>query len=738
MNAAHGNHPSVLVLQLFDEGRLDEGEVAALMGHLDACPHCQEIVKTLPADSLLRRLRAAHAAGGTLPEMSVEQVTRAAAEALDLPPEETAEEPPLDILPGEMPLDLPPELREHKQYSVERELGRGGMGVVYLARDGLMNRLIVLKVVNSLLVRETGMRDRFLREIQLAALLGHPNVVTAYHAEQIGQLLVLVMEYAPGETLELIMANRKGRPLPVVNACHYARQVAFGLQYAFEQGLVHRDIKPANLILTVTQKKTHLVRILDFGLAKARSDSEGSSTGLTGLGAMMGTPAYMAPEQSDDASRADIRADIYSLGCTLYFLLAGRPPFEAKSLRGLLDAHALKAAVPLSQVHGDVSAELSSIVERMMAKDPSRRYQKPEEVVKALAPFLAGGKKLERLPLPEPKPEPEPTAEAARKADSRKKVTIPVAKGVKPGIASPPTLREQPGPVSDPVANERIDRKRPIWVFFVFGAYLILFAGVIISPLWMPFIFETVLLNRETIDLFIWVYFFPSFCFHAPSVDSPGGLFIGPLVISIVSFGISVSLLIVPIGKQWDLPRLQKSIVVPLLGSATAAAIVCLGGAVASSAYLIDHGPDSFGVYNPDHGPISAKSSLGQVVIPILLFSPIAVWVIWLVAFGVLARSIDRLTWSDRLYQSLVAGSVLELLIAIPLHILVRRRGECCAGMWTGFGIGVGLIVMLIAIGPGVFFLFFRRYKQVYKPRNAKRRAAQRNRLAGNVSKDEV
>jgi serine/threonine protein kinase len=215
---------------------------------------------------------------------------------------------------------VPPELRDHEQYEVLRELGRGGMGVVYLARNRLMNRPEVLKVVNPQLLHEPGAAERFLREIQSAARLGHPNIVTAYAALQVGALLVLAMEYVEGEDLARLV--RAGGPLPVANACAYACQAALGLQHAFERGLVHRDIKPHNLILA-RHGKQQLIKILDFGLAKATREKGATGHGLTRSGVILGTPEYMAPEQTLDAARADIRADLYSLGCTLYFLLTG-------------------------------------------------------------------------------------------------------------------------------------------------------------------------------------------------------------------------------------------------------------------------------------------------------------------------------------------------------------------------------------------------------------------------------
>ncbi len=270
-------------------------------------------------------------------------------------------------------------------YEILGELGRGGMGVVYLAKNVLMNRLEVLKVANkALLDRQPGAAERFLREIRAAAQLGHENVVKAYSALKVGELLVFAMEYVEGEDLAKLV-KRKG-PLPVAHACHYISQAATGLQHAHEQGMIHRDVKPPNLILMRIGKK-HVIKILDFGLAKAVQEGD-SLTDLTGQGAMLGTPAYMAPEQAQDAASADIRADIYSLGCTLYFLLAGAPPFTRKSHYATLKAHESMAPMPLNQLRAEVPAELASVVGRMMAKAPAKRYQKPNDVTKALAPFL--------------------------------------------------------------------------------------------------------------------------------------------------------------------------------------------------------------------------------------------------------------------------------------------------------------------------------------------------------------
>ena len=189
------------------------------------------------------------------------------------------------------------------------------------------------------------MAERFLREIRAAAKLNHENVVKAYSAPQAGELLVFAMEYVDGEDLSKVV-QRQG-PLPIAQACHYVSQAAMGLEHAHEHDMVHRDIKPQNLMLA--RREEHIVKILDFGLAKAKREGE-AVTELTVQGAVMGTPAYMAPEQARDSASADIRADIYSLGCTLYFLLTGAPPFTGKSVFAILQAHASAEPTPLGRL----------------------------------------------------------------------------------------------------------------------------------------------------------------------------------------------------------------------------------------------------------------------------------------------------------------------------------------------------------------------------------------------------
>ena len=258
------------------------------------------------------------------------------------------------------------------------------MGVVYLAQNTLMGRLEVLKVVGGHLLNRPGVLERFQREIRSAARLRHANIVTAYTALRLGEGLVLAMEYVEGLDLAK-MVKAKG-PLPVSHSCNFAYQTAIGLQHAHEHGMVHRDIKPANLILSRVGKKA-VVKVLDFGLAKITSEGQADG-GLTREGQMLGTPDFIAPEQIRDSQSADIRADIYSLGCTLYYLLTGGPPFSGEHLWDLYQAHFSMDATPLNLVRPEVPVELASLVAKMMAKEPSKRFQTPGKVAEALVPYF--------------------------------------------------------------------------------------------------------------------------------------------------------------------------------------------------------------------------------------------------------------------------------------------------------------------------------------------------------------
>jgi serine/threonine protein kinase len=285
--------------------------------------------------------------------------------------------------------DLPPELAGHPKFRVVRELGRGGMGVIYLAEHRVLDKPVALKVLNPDVLDNPQALARLLQEAKAAGALDHPNIARAHDADQAGDLHFLVMEFVEGVSLAQVLEQRG--QLPVAHACHYVRQAALGLQHAFEKGMVHRDIKPHNLMLT----PKGVVKVLDFGLARVRDERKKVAPRLTRLESFMGTPTYVAPEQAVDAREADTRSDIYSLGCTLYALLAGRPPFVGSTLTEILLAHIEKEARPLHELRPDVPAELSAVVTKMLAKAPAQRFQRPAEVAQVLAPFIKKAKSPE-------------------------------------------------------------------------------------------------------------------------------------------------------------------------------------------------------------------------------------------------------------------------------------------------------------------------------------------------------
>ena len=373
MDAVTSLHPTDERLRGFGLGKLDDPSAEEVNRHLAECPDCRRRVAEMSADSFLDRVRDAKRDRGTSTVgQSRIDATRSHVGAATLPP------------PSET---LPPGLADHPDYQVKRELGRGGMGVVYLAHNRLMGRDEVLKVMGREIVARPELLDRFLREIRAVARLRHPNIVTAFSAVRLGESIVFAMEHVEGLDLSKLV-KIKG-PMPVAHACLFAHQAALGLQHAHEEGLVHRDIKPGNLILSRKGDRA-TVKVLDFGLAKATREQQVDSA-LTREGQALGTPDYIAPEQILDAPNADIRADIYSLGGTLFYLLTGRPPFQATSLYDLYQAHISRDADPLNLLRPEVPAELAALVAKMMAKDPSRRFQTPGEVADALKPFFRKG-----------------------------------------------------------------------------------------------------------------------------------------------------------------------------------------------------------------------------------------------------------------------------------------------------------------------------------------------------------
>ncbi len=266
---------------------------------------------------------------------------------------------------------------------LEELIGSGGMGTVYRARHRRMNRQVAVKVLHQTTARNDHMLQRFQREAYAAARLTHPNIVTAYDADDQNGQLFLVMEYVEGEDLASIV-ERDG-PMNVAKAVNCVVQAAQGLHYAHSQGVVHRDVKPSNLLLD----RAGVLKILDMGLARMEerpSDSLGSG-GLTGEHELLGTVDYMSPEQADDSKQVNERADVYSLGCTLFYLLTGRSPFYRPTILKTLLAHRTAPIPRAKEIAPQIPDDLDTLLVEMLAKDPQDRIGNMGEVIKRLSRF---------------------------------------------------------------------------------------------------------------------------------------------------------------------------------------------------------------------------------------------------------------------------------------------------------------------------------------------------------------
>src|SRR5262249_11584161 len=279
-------------------------------------------------------------------------------------------------------------------YVLLERLGEGGMGAVFKARNWKLGRVVALKLIRKEHLKDAEVVARFRREIRAAARLCHPNIVQAHDADEVSGSHFLIMEYVEGIDLGRLVEQRG--PLPVADACACVCQAALGLQHAFEQGLVHRDIKPSNLLLAGSAGRTNLapgdsgvVKILDLGLALLQPTAEDLTSTLTSENVVMGTPDFMAPEQTLDSHAVDIRADLYSLGCTLYFLLTGQVPFPGGTVGQKIARHLAQEPVPVEQMRPDVPPAVAAVVRKLLAKQPEDRYQTPAGLAAVLQFGLA-------------------------------------------------------------------------------------------------------------------------------------------------------------------------------------------------------------------------------------------------------------------------------------------------------------------------------------------------------------
>ncbi len=279
-----------------------------------------------------------------------------------------------DTAPGEI---APVRTALRGQYDIQRELGRGGMGIVLLARDERLDRLVALKVLPPQLAEAADTRERFLREARMAAQLSHPNIVPVYRADEIGGFAFFAMGYVDGESLgERIRARST---LPPADVVRVLREVAWALAYAHARGIVHRDVKPDNILL---ERGSNRAVVTDFGIARADFNPA-----LTQDGYVLGTVHFMSPEQASGEA-LDGRSDLYALGCIGFLALSGRLPFEGEAPQAILIAHATREPPSLRSFAPDVPPALAAVIDRCLSKRPDDRFATGEELADALGKAL--------------------------------------------------------------------------------------------------------------------------------------------------------------------------------------------------------------------------------------------------------------------------------------------------------------------------------------------------------------
>ncbi|MEZ6125514.1 MAG: protein kinase [Planctomycetaceae bacterium] len=377
-------------LTAYFTGQLLQKKALDVEQHIESCPECAQTYHQMGAETdpllaaICRPIKPADAA--VLKEAGFQAAVGSAATL------GTSAASLVSPTPG---TELPDEFIGQRlgQYELLELIGRGGMGRVYRARHLKLDRIAAVKVLprNGLLTKE--LIQRFEREMRAVGRLQHPNIVQAFDADEVEGTHFLAMEYVDGVNLSALLKGNG--PLAVADACEMIRQAADALQHAYENGLVHRDIKPANLMLASDGK----VRLLDLGLALLQDKSVLESSDLTSTGQLMGTIDYMAPEQAEDTHAVDIRADIYSLGASLYALLAGHPPFGGglhKSMLKKIAALATETVTPIREHRPDVPEKLAECLHQMLSRVEDERPVPPSEVAVRLAPFCEGAQ-LQRL-----------------------------------------------------------------------------------------------------------------------------------------------------------------------------------------------------------------------------------------------------------------------------------------------------------------------------------------------------
>ena len=446
--------PSEHDLQQLLLGQIADAEAGPLEEHLEQCERCLQRASTLKLEDTLAEAVQAQA---TMPELSTGELVAGLMERLEKlrpavgpTPQTNAATIAVDDTPSGKksgaqaapvvdatqviyqflaPPEAPEELGRLGPYRIRRVLGTGGMGVVFEALDPHLGRLVALKAMLPALASNPAAHQRFLREAQAVAAIEHDHIIAIHQVGEEGGVPYLAMPLLKGETLEERLKRETRLPVPLL--LQVGRETAEGLAAAHARGLIHRDIKPANLWLelkegeTVTDTLTPIaektikrVKILDFGLARAAGDT----TQLTQLGAIVGTPAFMAPEQTRAGGVVDHRADLFSLGCVLYRAATGELPFKGADTMSILAALALDTPPSPHEVNADIPVPLSDLIMQLLAKKPDDRPASAQEVV-AQVQAIEGGAM--------------PTALRGHEAETQSRACPRKAEGMAPGVRRP-------------------------------------------------------------------------------------------------------------------------------------------------------------------------------------------------------------------------------------------------------------------------------------------------------------
>ena len=524
------------------------------------------------------------------------------------------------------------------RYRILQLLGSGAMGTVYLALDTVLDRQVALKIPQFSSSDGPEVIQRFYREAKSAAGLDHVNICQVYDVGEIDGLHYLTMAYIEGKTLDHYIKTVR---IEQYHAANMVKTILFAMEESHHCGVVHRDLKPANIM--VSQRRSLV--IMDFGLAWRAASQDPR---ITETGRVLGTPAYMSPEQIEgDTQRVGPLSDLYSIGVILFELLTGTLPFQGPLISVMIKIKT-EAPPPPRSFNANIDPALADICLRAMAKDPADRFRSCREFADTLDQWMLAYRNRAHTP----------TANVgSERTTSDTQTTFE--------FDDAPPLEKKKSSVP----------WRPTWVYLVVALYVGLLGMITFMPLLATVYSSAAQSWNHTILNLVSGVIFAGFM-----------LFLGG------------SLLYIPISLHWDRPVTQRSIIFPIIGSATAAMMLFSGGAMAFH-----------------EGIFGGEEEKNGVIVGILfLIATGAVWLVWVVVFGMLSHSLDPMSLSNRMYRTLLMGSVLELFVAIMSHIVARRRSECCAGIPSAIGIGVGFIVMLVALGPAVFFLFHRRFKQVY------------------------